>query len=37
MSGETDAPVVELEGAAFAYGGEPVLTGVTGEIGRAHV
>ena len=37
MNGETDAPVVELEGAAFAYGGEPVLTGVTGALapGRA--
>ena len=49
MSGEPDAPapaarpgagtppVVELEGAAFAYGGAPVLTGVTGTLapGRA--
>ena len=49
MSGEPDAPapaarpgagappVVELEGAAFAYGGAPVLTGVTGALapGRA--
>ena len=44
MSGEPDAPapaarpgagtppVVELEGAAFAYGGAPVLTGVTGTL-----